>query len=254
MEGDVVHLRCHYQDEGGSSLYTLKWYKDDQEFYRHQPGLSQQQKQQQQQQQLEQQQTQQHKHNHNNHNNAACLVSTERDLVLRGVTTNTTGEYKCEAIGEHPNFRKEIKKAWLTVYKEPLRPPQLSGWKDSYSPLDHIHLNCTSINTEYTPTLTFLINGHPVNESVLRAVGASTTKLVLSAHDAHFPQGVMTVACVASLGNAHTAATRRTLYTSHYLTAQEYLYNGGDTKRTGTVVEVWALKVVLLVMVLMEAL
>lgn len=57
LEGDVVHLRCHYQNEGGSSLYTLKWYKDDQEFYRHQPGLSQQQQQQ----------------NHN-HNNAAAAA------------------------------------------------------------------------------------------------------------------------------------------------------------------------------------
>ncbi|MPC52523.1 hypothetical protein E2C01_046394 [Portunus trituberculatus] len=38
LEGDDVHLRCDYEDESGSSLYTLKWYKDDQEFFRHQPG------------------------------------------------------------------------------------------------------------------------------------------------------------------------------------------------------------------------
>lgn len=38
LEGDDVHLRCDYEDEGGSSLYTLKWYKDNQEFFRHQPG------------------------------------------------------------------------------------------------------------------------------------------------------------------------------------------------------------------------
>ncbi|KAK8727344.1 hypothetical protein OTU49_009824, partial [Cherax quadricarinatus] len=40
LQKDEVRLRCDYEDEGGSSLYTLKWYKDGREFYRHQPGIS----------------------------------------------------------------------------------------------------------------------------------------------------------------------------------------------------------------------
>ena len=39
LEGDMLHLHCDYEDESGSSLYTLKWYKDGLEFYRHLPGI-----------------------------------------------------------------------------------------------------------------------------------------------------------------------------------------------------------------------
>ena len=37
LEGDMLHLHCDYEDS--SSLYTLKWYKDGLEFYRHKPGV-----------------------------------------------------------------------------------------------------------------------------------------------------------------------------------------------------------------------
>lgn len=40
LEGDQVHLRCDYENESDSRLYTLKWYKDSKEFFRHQPGLA----------------------------------------------------------------------------------------------------------------------------------------------------------------------------------------------------------------------
>ncbi|KAK8719015.1 hypothetical protein OTU49_014297, partial [Cherax quadricarinatus] len=105
--GDEVHLRCDYEDEGGSTLYTLKWYKDSQEFYRHQPGLS--------------------PHTaddrcldddtyHVEGVAVDCWVSTEREVVLKAVSKSTSGEYQCEVIGEHPKFRKQTRQANLIVY------------------------------------------------------------------------------------------------------------------------------------------
>lgn len=48
--------------------------------------------------------------------NLQCWVSTEREVVLRPVTLRSSGDYQCEVIGEHPNFRKEVLKGRLTVY------------------------------------------------------------------------------------------------------------------------------------------
>ncbi|MPC30327.1 hypothetical protein E2C01_023587 [Portunus trituberculatus] len=45
-----------------------------------------------------------------------CWVSTGRDVVLQSVTKATSGEYQCEVIGEHPKFRKETRRARLTIF------------------------------------------------------------------------------------------------------------------------------------------
>ena len=38
LAGDEVRLRCNYNSEDGSALYSLKWYKDNKEFYRYVPS------------------------------------------------------------------------------------------------------------------------------------------------------------------------------------------------------------------------
>ncbi|XP_042207809.1 uncharacterized protein LOC121856361 [Homarus americanus] len=131
IEGDEVHLRCDYEAEGGSSLYTLKWYKDKQEFYRHQPGISP--------------HTADDRCSNDNIYtvmgvNVDCWVSTEREVVLKTVSLTTSGEYTCEVIGEHPKFRKETRNEHLTVYSEPLQSPLLTGKEESYTPRDIVAL------------------------------------------------------------------------------------------------------------------
>ena len=39
-------------------------------------------------------------------------------MVLKEVTSRSSGLYKCEVIGEHPTFRKESKQGNLTVFSK----------------------------------------------------------------------------------------------------------------------------------------
>ena len=38
QKGEMVELMCNYQVEGEAELYSLKWYRDNVEFYRYIPS------------------------------------------------------------------------------------------------------------------------------------------------------------------------------------------------------------------------
>ena len=40
QKGDMVELMCNYHVEGDAELYSLKWYRDNVEFYRFIPSGS----------------------------------------------------------------------------------------------------------------------------------------------------------------------------------------------------------------------
>nr|XP_053654162.1 uncharacterized protein LOC128703489 [Cherax quadricarinatus] len=229
---DEVHLRCDYEDEGGSSLYTLKWYKDGREFYRHQPGLSS--------------QTADDRC-HNTYPvdgvNLDCWVSTEREVVLQRVSTTTSGEYLCEVIGEHPKFRKVVRKAHLHVFSESLHRPVISGVQETYRPLDVVSLNCTSANTQYLPSLSWLLNDRPAPPSyVVKYQDKRTVGLRFLARPDLFQEGVIRVTCATTLGSHHKRDTQVTLPNTDYLSAQEYYYNAGSSElctRLHTIVDLF---------------
>ncbi|KAK8394089.1 hypothetical protein O3P69_006356 [Scylla paramamosain] len=218
LEGDDVHLRCDYEDEGGSSLYTLKWYKDDQEFFRHQPGRAP-------------REGDDHCRDHHLYHvdgvTVDCWVSTERDVVLQSVTKATSGDYQCEVIGEHPKFRKETRRARLTIFSEDLRAPLLLGAEESYSLMDYVTLNCSSLNTEYMPELTWLINNRPANQSMVREVDSRTAGLVFQVRPEHFQRGEINVACVTSLGPRHKMSTPVQLPNRDGPSVKGYFFNTG---------------------------
>ncbi|XP_066978353.1 uncharacterized protein [Macrobrachium rosenbergii] len=217
LEGDEVHLRCDYEDEGGSSLYTLKWYKDGKEFYRHQPGISP---------------YSDKCADHNTYDvvgvQVECWTSTERDVVLKSVSKDTSGDYRCEVIGEHPKFRKEIRSARLTVFSEELQPPRVTGNEESYRTFDLVSLNCSSTNKEYTPDIAWKVNGHRASSNyVLKYEDRRSVGLHFRAVDDLFRRGVIEVTCVTSMGAYHTRSRKVHLTNRDYLSAQGYYYNSG---------------------------
>ncbi|XP_053654364.2 uncharacterized protein [Cherax quadricarinatus] len=222
LQKDEVRLRCDYEDEGGSSLYTLKWYKDGREFYRHQPGISP--------------HTPDHRcldrySYHVDGVSVDCWVSSEREVVLREVTTTTSGEYQCEVIGEHPKFRKEVRSARLTVFTEALREPRILGAKESYRAEDSVLLNCSSTNTQYLPVLSWTLNDTPVSKRHVRSYeGGRILGLQLQVSRDLFQQGVISLTCTSTLGSLHTRSTQVTLPNPDYLHAEEYYYNAGVQK------------------------
>ncbi|XP_042856785.1 uncharacterized protein LOC122243324 [Penaeus japonicus] len=225
LVNDKIHLRCDYEEEGKARLYTLKWYKDGKEFYRYQPGIS--------------------AHSADDRCaddltydvagvNVDCWVSTERDVVLQGVSKMTSGDYQCEVIGEHPMFRKVVRVARLTVFSEALEAPVVTGAKESYRDDDEVTLNCSSRNVEYIPVLSWLLNGRPAApDQVRKYPERRTIGLVFQTTDQLFRRGYIEVACVSSLGALHQKEVEVQLPNHNYLSAQEYHYNSGRKRDEG---------------------
>lgn len=219
LEGDQVHLRCDYEDEGHSSLYTLKWYKNEQEFFRHQPGLTP---------TDGDDRCRSHHPYHVDGVSVDCWVSTERDVVLQGVTRDTSGDYQCEVIGEHPTFRKETRKARLTVFSEPLKQPLVAGARESYAAQDTVSLTCTAANTQYLPLLSWRVNGDSApQEYVVKSLDRRASGLRFVARPDLFVRGVITVTCLASFGGRHLQASEVKLTNAQYRGTHDFYFNAG---------------------------
>merc|ERR1711915_126996 len=97
LVGEDVILECEYDMEG-DKLYSVKWYRNGKEFYRHIPtdnpptGVFRQ---------------------------AGLLVdehqSTESRIVLRRVKMETGGHFQCEVLGEAPLFQTAKSSNTLTI-------------------------------------------------------------------------------------------------------------------------------------------
>jgi len=211
LEGDDVTLHCDY-DESDSPLYSLKWYKDGAEFYRHVPSS---------QTDTLGQCTPIHG------TNTKCWETSERNVILGGVVRGNSGNYTCEVIGDYPRFKKTSMSSSLEVYSQPLEKPVIVGVEQDYiRELEYIKLNCTSFNREYDPILTWSINGQkPMPTEVLQGWNKSTVGLNFKAGRDKFRKGVITVRCMARVGE-HVQVQEKHLYSQH-LQAQQYHLGGG---------------------------
>ncbi|XP_063610468.1 uncharacterized protein LOC134784351 [Penaeus indicus] len=97
--GDDVTLTCRFRLDGhGHRLYTVNWWRGKDQFYSYK-GSNPDPKQ----------------AYHFNGINVAKDVSTDQSVVLKNVTEATSGEYKCEVIGEGPSFRTAVRAKQMNV-------------------------------------------------------------------------------------------------------------------------------------------
>ncbi|XP_071446191.1 uncharacterized protein [Hetaerina americana] len=148
--GDRAKLSCEYDLEG-SPLYSLKWYRGDEEFYRFvpkeappskvfpQPGV-----------------------------NVDVSQSNARQVVLSDVQLELTGIYKCEVSADAPSFHTDIKAATMVVVDFPDDTPIVSTEKTRYSSGERIRANCTSPSSFPAANLTWFLNGKQVPASSTR--------------------------------------------------------------------------------------
>ncbi|XP_075150419.1 uncharacterized protein LOC142224523 [Haematobia irritans] len=150
MRHEDAALGCKY-DLDGESLYSVKWYKDGFEFYRYVPrdmppgqvfplpGVD-----------------------------VDLQNSTDNVVVLRRVTLQSTGRYRCEVSGEAPSFQTVSGHEDMIVVVTPSAGPQITGGKPRYQIGDLVSVNCTSAPSKPICHLSWLINGVHANRSFLR--------------------------------------------------------------------------------------
>lgn len=158
INGEDLVLECDYDLEG-DHLYSVKWYRNGQEFYRHiptdnpqtvvfsQPGLV-----------------------------LNELRSTSTRLVVRNISLVSSGKYRCEVSGEAPLFQTATHSNVLTVIDPPDMGPVISGTQPLYTIGDTLYANCTSFKSFPTPTIHWYINGQAASHRLLKTFEPFTSK------------------------------------------------------------------------------
>ena len=145
MKTFQFQLRCDYDLED-SELYSLKWYKNGQEFFRMMPSQSQ-------------------------HTKlfpvTGVQVDTERSdlscLVLTNISLESGGLYRCEVSTEAPHFYTAVESVMAVVMALPDTGPDISGVSPSYSIMDTITATCFTTNSLPAANIQWFINAENFN-------------------------------------------------------------------------------------------
>lgn len=145
--GSSIELRCEWRILGESNLYSVKWYKDDHEFFRYLPDSNQ--------------RTQIFPR-------PGVKVETrpnteQRWIKLKDLVLQSSGQYKCEVSTEAPSFATTYQTANLTVISPPERGPEITGLSSHYAVGENVTANCSAWPSVPKANLRWTINGEPVS-------------------------------------------------------------------------------------------
>uniref|UniRef100_A0A1B6BWQ5 Ig-like domain-containing protein n=1 Tax=Clastoptera arizonana TaxID=38151 RepID=A0A1B6BWQ5_9HEMI len=139
--GSSVNLTCKF-DLDGRKLYSVKWYKDEFEFFTYMPDQKPQRK---------------------DHRVPGVTLNWNHSgmntVVLKDLTFNASGNYSCEVSSEAPAYLTDVRKSRMTVIAFPKKDPELEGMKPSYEEGDYINVNCTAAPSHPPPEVDWYING-----------------------------------------------------------------------------------------------
>ncbi|XP_065093322.1 uncharacterized protein LOC135713992 [Ochlerotatus camptorhynchus] len=194
-KNSTVQLECTY-DLNGEQLYSVKWYKDGNEFFRFVPrdnppaqlflltGVS-----------------------------VDLLNSTANQIVLNNVTLASSGRYRCEVSAEAPSFQTVSSHGDMVVVALPDTDPKITGGRPRYQIGDTVRVNCTSGRSKPAAQLTWFINGdeaevnalRPYNTVITGREGLQTTILGLEfrVRLRHFKRGDMKLKCIAKIAQLY---------------------------------------------------
>ncbi|XP_052754757.1 uncharacterized protein LOC113523179 isoform X2 [Galleria mellonella] len=205
-EGGEALLGCEFDLEG-DVLYSLKWYKDNREFYRYSP--------------LNDQPV-------THFSTPGVIVdlirSTNNVVALKNLTQESAGVYRCEVTGEAPNFMSVSSEKRISVYLLPKGRPKIFGLQKQYEIGDKLLLNCTSPPSQPEAQLTWLLNERPAPEEYLmgpwykistehpEAPMRAKLKLNFIVRPEHYVNGVMTLRCRATIAPLYHQETNCTYY------------------------------------------
>ncbi|XP_045768512.1 uncharacterized protein LOC123869571 [Maniola jurtina] len=193
--GTRPSLSCRWQLGPSDVLYSVKWYKDGKEFFRHVPRD----------------------------------VEPRRKFLLPGVDVEnsspngsnvtlypavleTGGRYRCEVSGERPLFPTVSDHADMTIVALPATGPIITGSRLRYQIGDRVQVNCTSGRSRPATRLTWYINGEPAPSGAVLPPehfqhddGLETTTLGLDfkVKSKHFRKGDLKLKCLATIATVY---------------------------------------------------
>ncbi|XP_050674182.1 uncharacterized protein LOC126971802 [Leptidea sinapis] len=193
--GTRAALSCKWQLGPADILYSVKWYKDGKEFFRHVPRD----------------------------------IETRRKFMLPGVdveesspnganvtlapaVVETGGRYRCEVSGERPLFPTVSDHSDMIIVALPESGPVITGSRLRYHVGDRVQVNCTSGRSRPATRLAWYINGEPAPAVAVLTPehqnhddGLETTSLALDfkVKPKHFRKGDLKLKCLATIATVY---------------------------------------------------
>ncbi|GFV72720.1 uncharacterized protein TNCV_1951891 [Trichonephila clavipes] len=197
--GDPIWLDCGYDLEG-DELYSVKWYKDNVEFYRFLPSDIP----------------------------SAQMYSLDGvflDLLRSNAThaflytsnLDTEGTYGCEVSTEVPSFRTIKAGKELRVHVIPKDGPKIFGVQKTYRIGDLVNMTCLFGPSKPPAQITWYINGEEAPQSYVyhnhpsadqeEDLLISESRLSFALEPPRLWQGSLSVRCIASLSQVHATSS-----------------------------------------------
>ncbi|CAL1271777.1 unnamed protein product [Larinioides sclopetarius] len=201
--GESVELTCSYELDN-EQLYSVKWYKNDVEFYRYVPndwppgqflplpGIR-----------------------------VDLSKSNKNSVYLRHVDLNSSGIYRCEISAEAPSFDTAEAEKEMKVFVLPSEGPTLTGGNQEYRIGDTVVVNCTSAKSKPAATLRWYINDELVGpeyeteySTTRHTDGLETSSLGLKfvVTSKHFQNGNMKLKCTATISRIYTMSNEEMVF------------------------------------------
>ncbi|XP_046666464.1 uncharacterized protein LOC124358214 [Homalodisca vitripennis] len=193
--GNHSVLECQF-DLQGETLYSVKWYKDGNEFFRYLPrdkppvqvfpmeGID-----------------------------VDIPRSNETQVALNSLVLASTGRYRCEVSAEAPSFQTVSDHGDMLVVALPTEGPKIRGGRPRYQLGDSVRVNCTSGRSKPPAQLMWFINGEQAERSFLRgpkieSVGnegleVTTLGLDFKVEAKHFRRGDLKLKCLATIATIY---------------------------------------------------
>ncbi|XP_064455039.1 uncharacterized protein LOC135366292 isoform X2 [Ornithodoros turicata] len=224
MSGEPVLLLCEYNLEG-AELYSVKWYKDNVEFYRYLPSdVPPGQK----------------------YDLVGLYVNLSRSnhsrVFLERTDLNSEGSYGCEVSTEGPEYRTIIFEKDLNIYVLPDMGPAIEGVKPRYQVGDVLNATCRSRPSKPAPSLQWIINGEPVPEEQMirsgpfrrpNALQASLSMLRLPITGDHLARDFLRLRCDSSVNKNHSRSSQEVRIGTHNQPATEKTYEEENAPSIG---------------------
>ncbi|XP_042234423.1 uncharacterized protein LOC121874354 isoform X2 [Homarus americanus] len=229
--GKTVQLGCEFDLEG-NSLYSLNWWRGSDQFYQFSPSSPDQ---------------------IIVYKSPGITVDVKQSgknvVVLRNISHDSAGRYKCEVLADYPSFEKVSETAKMEVIDVPTRPPNLALSRLQWSPGEVLEANCTSPGVRPPSNLYWYINGDKISPQHSRLVSpgvrtrmetgmnslSQMSELKLVLRENHFIHGGQaTLSCAASLQDAYHKPTEVYLALPGFKTAAPSQKLYGSARRLGS--------------------
>ncbi|XP_076059655.1 uncharacterized protein LOC143036291 [Oratosquilla oratoria] len=201
FRGETAELFCNY-NPGNRTLYSVNWFKDDNEIFRYVPGKEKEQQ-------------------HHFYDRLGVHIdknlTVPKKVVLRGVDFDTSGEYRCDVSAEGPDFYTVSGSATMIVVELPSTGPFINGGRSQYHVNDTVDLNCTSGPSRPPAGLSWFLNGEEMEDEFTTqklmqdsrdGLMTRTSRLTFVAKPWHFHRGMMTLKCKATVATRYPDPAR----------------------------------------------